>query len=182
MISRAASISLSRANDCAAAGGQSWTKQQSKTPKPKIDFLINAALSPGRRRLDYERRRWQNFLSLLAFVREPNRLLRGQLRPDRQTPTDRMTHDARAKVMFVIPFHFGHFEKTFDEFQQAGVTRVTGGRLVLTHIAALEFARAIHRRQPPADVTQEAERPADNGRAQFATMVRTRAKFREHLT
>src|SRR6185503_669783 len=93
-----------------------------------------------------------------------------------------MTQHTRAKVVFMIPFDFSHFQEAFNEFQTAGVAGITSGRLVLTNISALKFARAIHRRQPTAHMTQEAERSANDCRANFPTVVRAGAELCEHLT
>lgn len=73
-----------------------------------------------------------------------------------------MAFDLGAEVPFVLPLDFGHVQKTVDECGVTARRRVTRGVLVLTHVAALEAPRAVHRQEPTADGTEHPKRLAND--------------------
>lgn len=82
----------------------------------------------------------------------------------------------------MLPLDFSHREQAVDQFSPAALARVSSGGFVFDDVSTFEPARAIHRRKPAGDVTQETERPADDGGPQFAALVWTSIQTGEHLT
>lgn len=52
---------------------------------------------------------------------------------------------------------------------------------ILDDVSTLKPARAVHRRKPAADVTQETQRSSDERRAQLAPFVWFGAEIAQHL-
>src|ERR1051326_4848603 len=121
-------------------------------------FMTASCLSNWSCRFDKKRRWFQTRIaSLFNFIRDSNRLLGRRLRPDRQLSTERVAQNAGSKVVFMIPFDLGHLQQAFNKFRATRIARVTGRRLVLEDVSALEFSRTIHRGQPSRHVTKEAQ-------------------------
>lgn len=81
----------------------------------------------------------------------------------------------------MLPLDFSHRQQAVDQIRSAALARVTRGGFILDDVLTFEPARAIHRREPAGDVTQETKRAADQCGAQFANLVWTSAESREHL-
>ena len=92
-----------------------------------------------------------------------------------------MTQHTTAKVMLVFPFDFRHGQKTVDQILTPAGECMTRRHLVLDNIPALESSRAVHRREPTAQVTHESEHASDHCRSYFADLVWTSAETLEHL-
>jgi len=83
--------------------------------------------------------------------------------------------------MFVLPLDFSHREQAVDQIASSRLARVTRGGFVFDDVSTLEPARAVHRRKPAGDVTQQTERAANQCSSQFAAFVWSGAQTREHL-
>src|SRR6185503_20991127 len=85
-------------------------------------------------------------------------------------------------VTLVFPLDFGHRQQAVDEIFAPAAKRVTRGGFVFDDIATLEPARAVHRCEPAADMTQEAEHASNHRGPHFADFVWSSAKARKHLS
>lgn len=92
-----------------------------------------------------------------------------------------MLENARSKIVFVVPFDLGHFQKAFNEFELAAITRVSRRGFVLPHISAFEFAGAIHGNQPAHHMAKHPQSSADNRGAHLAIFVWAASKLSKHL-
>ena len=72
-------------------------------------------------------------------------------------------------------------QQAIDKVDSATVTRVTRSGLVLPDVAALEFARAVHWRQPAREMAQETQRATDDSGANLATFAGSRFKAFQHF-
>ena len=81
----------------------------------------------------------------------------------------------------MLPLDFSHREQAVDQIRSTALARVTRGGFIFDDVSTFEPARAIHRRKPASDVTQETERASDQGGANFANLVWTSAEIRQHL-
>ena len=83
--------------------------------------------------------------------------------------------------MFVFPLDFRHRQKTIDQILAPARERMTSRRFIFDDIATLEPARAVHRREPAADMTQQSQHPPHHRRSYFPHLVWTRTETFEHL-
>lgn len=81
----------------------------------------------------------------------------------------------------MLPLDFSHREQTVDQVRSAALTGVTRGGFILDDVSTFEPARAVHRRKPAADVTQQTKRAADERGAQFANFVWRATEPGKHL-
>ena len=92
-----------------------------------------------------------------------------------------MLENTRSKILFVVPFDLGHFQKAFNEIDLAAITRVSRGGFIFPDISAFEFPGAIHGNQPTHHMTKHTQGPADNRGAHLAIFVWAAAKLVKHL-
>lgn len=83
--------------------------------------------------------------------------------------------------MFVLPLDFSHHEQAVDQVSSAALARITRGGFILDDVSTFEPARAVHRRKPAGDVTQQTKRATDQRGAHFAQFVWSAAEAGEHL-
>lgn len=83
--------------------------------------------------------------------------------------------------MLVLPLDFSHREQAVDQVSSAALARVTRGGLILDDVSTFEPARAVHRRKPASDVTQQTKRATDECGAQFPHFVWSATEAGEHL-
>jgi hypothetical protein len=94
---------------------------------------------------------------------------------------DEMFLHALAKVVFVIPLDFRHFQEALNQIGAAASARISRCGFILANVSALETAGAIHRRQPTRHVTKESEHSSDPVRALFAELIRPALQGPEHF-
>ena len=99
----------------------------------------------------------------------------GKRRPSRCCKTG-------SKIVFMLPFNLGHFQKTIDQLEGAAVSGVTCRRFILSDVPAFKTSRPVHRREPPGYVTKKFQRPSDDCGPQLTTFVRVTPKAGEHFS
>jgi len=93
-----------------------------------------------------------------------------------------MLENLVTEVVFVLPLNFRHRQQAIDKLGASGTACVTSSRFVLNNVPAFEFARAVHRYQPTAEMTKKTQRSPDNRRAQLAPPIGLRAELHKHFT
>ena len=83
--------------------------------------------------------------------------------------------------ILVVPLDLGHREQAIDEIGASAPVGEPRRQLVLADVAALEPTRAVHRQEPPGEVAEEAECPADQGGAHFEPESRSCPERAEDL-
>src|SRR5829696_4684604 len=92
-----------------------------------------------------------------------------------------MTQHTPAEIVLVFPLYFRHRQKTVDQIRAPARARMTRGSFILDDVSAFKSAGPIHRREPPAYVTQHSEHSTNHRGPNFADPVWTRTKTLEHF-
>src|SRR6185295_14763888 len=85
-------------------------------------------------------------------------------------------------VMLVFPLDLGHRQKTVDQVLASAAERMAGGSFVFNYVSTLEPACAVHRSEPTAEVTHQAEHTSHHSRAHLTHLVWSSAQTRQHLS
>ncbi len=93
-----------------------------------------------------------------------------------------MAEHAGSKVLLMLPLDFGHLQKTVYELRAPGTRRKTRRDLVLLDVAPLKFSGAVHRREPARQVTERAQRAANQESLRFPYATWLSTKLREYVS
>jgi hypothetical protein len=78
-----------------------------------------------------------------------------------------MALDLVHKEQLMFPLGQGHGMQFFLESPEPQPPRVKGGVLILVHVTEFQASREIHWKEPPGDVAEEADCPADGSDQDF---------------